>query len=460
MSELRVTDAMARAAAEPVRKPDGWVAGADAGVIARGLSARVYGDRRLAGGDAAHAVYIGTPPATPVREPEQLGVARDIRDTAAKLLARAGAREDDDARFMVRMALACDRHAADLGYYTPAAPVREPDGWSEALLTLRPTAHRHMTLRESYATLAQIFGEVGRAHVALSKSGRHVAGMSIDERVDSLLATPPVAEPVREPDGCTGIAAVWCPQHGTCTCTDRERLDTPDCPLHGYHSAHAAPVAHSASCALAPFTAADDDLRRRMNGQPWSLRDVLARLADAADHLLDAHCCDAHGYEGVIEARNAARTAVVQLAAAPVRDGALDVSRLDDDALIDVAQRVEHECTQRRIPQAAPVRDGALRAATLDKVDEMLTGDRWRALHEAAPRSRFGDSEIVDYLDARATQIDWDYDGEDEDTARHIYEITGNVNDRQWRCVGRGRDLREAVRNAIKAAALHVPEEE
>lgn len=32
---------------------------------------------------------------------------------------------------------------------------------------------------------------------------------------------------------------------------------------------------------------------------PWPLRDVVARLADAADHLLCDHSCDAHGHEGV-----------------------------------------------------------------------------------------------------------------------------------------------------------------
>jgi hypothetical protein len=105
--------------AEPVRKPDGYAHPHARQIIAEGW-----------GSVSVHAapptpewppVYIATPPAAP----EQLGVARDIRDTAAKLLARAGAREDDDARFMVRMALACDRHAADLGYYTPAAPVQD-----------------------------------------------------------------------------------------------------------------------------------------------------------------------------------------------------------------------------------------------------------------------------------------------------------------------------------------------
>ena len=40
---------------------------------------------------------------------------------------------------------------------------------------------------------------------------------------------------------------------------------------------------------------------------PWSLLDVLARLTDAADHLLKEHDCDAHGHEEIAAARDAAR---------------------------------------------------------------------------------------------------------------------------------------------------------
>lgn len=42
-------------------------------------------------------------------------------------------------------------------------------------------------------------------------------------------------------------------------------------------------------------------------GTPWPLRDVLLKLADAADHLRTVHDCDAHGYEEVMEAARAAR---------------------------------------------------------------------------------------------------------------------------------------------------------
>ena len=42
-------------------------------------------------------------------------------------------------------------------------------------------------------------------------------------------------------------------------------------------------------------------------GTPWPLRDVLLKLADAAEHLREVHDCDAHGYEEVMEAARAAR---------------------------------------------------------------------------------------------------------------------------------------------------------
>jgi hypothetical protein len=69
----------------------------------------------------------------------QQGVARDLRNTAAKLLHRAGSREDDDARFMVRMALACDQHVKDLGYYSQQV--------AESIPTAAPTRTHAEVLR-------------------------------------------------------------------------------------------------------------------------------------------------------------------------------------------------------------------------------------------------------------------------------------------------------------------------
>lgn len=58
-----------------------------------------------------------------------------------------------------------------------------------------------------------------------------------------------------EAESCTGIAAVWCPVHGDCTCpvydgSEHARvglwvgerwLDHPNCPLHSPDSSHAEP---------------------------------------------------------------------------------------------------------------------------------------------------------------------------------------------------------------------------
>lgn len=41
--------------------------------------------------------------------------------------------------------------------------------------------------------------------------------------------------------------------------------------------------------------------------RPWPPSDFVRRLADAADHLMLDHACDAHGYESVCAARDAAR---------------------------------------------------------------------------------------------------------------------------------------------------------
>ncbi len=49
---------------------------------------------------------------------------------------------------------------------------------------------------------------------------------------------------------------------------------------------------------------------------PWPVTDILTKLADAADHLLREHGCDAHGWEGVHAARDAARQRLAALRAA------------------------------------------------------------------------------------------------------------------------------------------------
>jgi hypothetical protein len=49
--------------------------------------------------------------------------------------------------------------------------------------------------------------------------------------------------------------------------------------------------------------------------RPWPLTSVLAKLADYADHGLSTHSCDHVGYEGVMQARDAARDILAALEA-------------------------------------------------------------------------------------------------------------------------------------------------
>jgi hypothetical protein len=45
---------------------------------------------------------------------------------------------------------------------------------------------------------------------------------------------------VIESQECTGVAAQWCPIHGTCACADPEDRNDEGCPLHSSTSSHAA----------------------------------------------------------------------------------------------------------------------------------------------------------------------------------------------------------------------------
>jgi hypothetical protein len=51
--------------------------------------------------------------------------------------------------------------------------------------------------------------------------------------------------------------------------------------------------------------------------QPYPVTSVLTKLADAADHLLNDHSCDSHGYELVGSARDHAREIVAALEPKP-----------------------------------------------------------------------------------------------------------------------------------------------
>ncbi len=61
------------------------------------------------------------------------------------------------------------------------------------------------------------------------------AGASIGDQVAALRAEADRLES----QSCTGVAASWCPIHGTCTCVDWKLFNTPGCPLHSIGSSHA-----------------------------------------------------------------------------------------------------------------------------------------------------------------------------------------------------------------------------
>lgn len=54
---------------------------------------------------------------------------------------------------------------------------------------------------------------------------------------------------------------------------------------------------------------------------PWPTTDVLAKLADAGDHLLHAHDCDTHGWEEIGRAVTVARERLAAYAAKARRAG-------------------------------------------------------------------------------------------------------------------------------------------
>lgn len=78
------------------------------------------------------------------------------------------------------------------------------------------------------------------------------------------------------------------------------------------HASSPEEAARSAASRLALIEAKDT---------AYPLTEILRRLADAADHLLGDHSCDAHGYEGLGLARDAARRILAGLAHADETGG-------------------------------------------------------------------------------------------------------------------------------------------
>lgn len=73
-------------------------------------------------------------------------------------------------------------------------------------------------------------------------------------------------------------------------------------------------IAVERDTAKAELAAARAELTRLKGlDQSWPLADVLDRLAEGVEHLLDEHCCDAHGHEQWVEGAARARVYAKQL---------------------------------------------------------------------------------------------------------------------------------------------------
>lgn len=64
-------------------------------------------------------------------------------------------------------------------------------------------------------------------------------------------------------------------------------------------------------------------------------------------------------------------------------------------------------------------------------------------------QSKTTDAALLDWL-GRHPQCELSYNGWDEDPEWQVHKVTGNRNDREWRRVGRGETVREAIRSAMQ----------
>ena len=84
-------------------------------------------------------------------------------------------------------------------------------------------------------------------------------------------------------------------------------------------------IAHRAVLAYKAMRDQRDEARAALGmDRPWPFRDVVRKLADAADHLLNHHSCDTHGWEEIATARDEARAFLSRtepLPAAPQAEG-------------------------------------------------------------------------------------------------------------------------------------------
>lgn len=106
--------------------------------------------------------------------------------------------------------------------------------------------------------------------------------------------------------------------------------------------------AHRAQVAIVARALAEAELRgirkaATVNGStPYPLLDVLRILCDVADHALDAHSCDHHGYEVWSEARHAGRECLRELTRLATIGGLLN-----DDAVARARREGAEEMRER-----------------------------------------------------------------------------------------------------------------
>ena len=81
--------------------------------------------------------------------------------------------------------------------------------------------------------VAQLAAHLGLTVDAFLALKRHEIVRRCHDAYEATVASEEASE------GCTGIAAGWCPIHGACTCVDPEDKNDDDCPLHSAESDHA-----------------------------------------------------------------------------------------------------------------------------------------------------------------------------------------------------------------------------
>lgn len=75
---------------------------------------------------------------------------------------------------------------------------------------------------------------------------RLAAGMDVFDPIDTSGVVQVLSRALRASgpgvsrgDLCTGLTAIWCPNHGHCSCDREQGLDNSTCPLHASESSHA-----------------------------------------------------------------------------------------------------------------------------------------------------------------------------------------------------------------------------